>query len=156
MRVIPPDGEHQIMAINDAIQFANNMGLDLVEVAANAKPPVCKVMDFGKYLFEKKKKEKEAKKKQHTVSIKELRFRPHTDDHDYNFKLKHAEGFLKDGDKVKATVQFRGRDIIYSEKGEELLDRFAKDLEDLGKIEQKATLEGKRMSLILTPTSAKK
>lgn len=144
------------MAINDAIQFANNMGFDLVEVAPNANPPVCKVMDFGKYIFEKKKKEKEAKKKQHTVNVKELRFRPHTDDHDYNFKLKHAEGFLKDGDKVKATVQFRGRDIIYSEKGEELLDRFAKDLEDLGKIEQKATLEGKRMSLILTPIAGKK
>lgn len=144
------------MPIQEAIDYAAKLNMDLVEVAPDANPPVCKVMDFGKYMFEKKKKEKEAKKKQHTVSVKELRFRPHTDDHDYDFKLKHAIGFLKDGDKVKATVQFRGRDIIYSDKGVELLDRFTKDLEDLSKIEQKATLEGKRMSLILTPTAQKK
>lgn len=125
--------------------------MDLVEVAPDADPPVCKVIDFGKHVFEKKKKEKDAKKKQHNVSVKELRFRPHTDDHDYNFKVRHAQKFLKDGDKVKATVQFRGRDIIYSDKGEELLERLAEDLSDLSKVETSATLEGKRMSMVLTP-----
>ena len=109
-------------------------------------------MDYKKFLYEKKKKEKEAKKKQHTVTIKELRFRPHTDDHDYNFKLKHAKSFLEEGNKVKATVQFRGRDIIYSDNGRDLLERFADDLKELGKIEDKAKLEGKRMSIIVAPS----
>lgn len=128
------------------------MELDLVEVAAEADPPVCRILDYKKFLYEKKKKEKEAKKKQHTVTIKELRFRPHTDDHDYNFKLKHARSFLEEGNKVKATVQFRGRDIIYSDNGRELLDKFAGDLKDLGKIEASAKLEGKRMSIIVAPS----
>jgi translation initiation factor IF-3 len=127
------------------------LGLDLVEVAAEADPPVCRILDYKKFIYEKKKKEKEAKKKQHTVSLKELRFRPHTDDHDYNFKLKHAREFITSGNKVKATVQFRGRDIIYSDKGKELLDRFAEDLEDISKVESKPTLEGKRMFLIVSP-----
>jgi len=127
------------------------LGLDLVEVAPDADPPVCRILDYKKFLYEKKKKEKEAKKKQHIVSIKELRFRPHTDDHDYNFKMKHAREFLQAGNKVKATVQFRGRDIIYSEQGKELLDKFANDLEDIGKVESKPTLEGKRMFLMLAP-----
>jgi translation initiation factor IF-3 len=108
-------------------------------------------MDYGKFQFEKRKKEKEAKKKQHVISIKELRFRPHTDDHDYDFKSRHARKFLGEGNKVKATVQFRGRDIIYSDKGLELLDRFAKDLSDVGKVESAATLEGRRMSMIIAP-----
>lgn len=127
------------------------LGLDLVEVAPDADPPVCRILDYKKFLYEKKKKEKEAKKKQHVVSIKELRFRPHTDDHDYNFKMKHAREFLGAGNKVKATVQFRGRDIIYSEKGKELLDKFAAELEDIAKVESKPTLEGKRMFLMLSP-----
>ncbi len=108
-------------------------------------------MDFGKFLFEKKKKEKEAKKKQHVIQIKELRFRPHTDDHDLNFKTRHAREFLESGDKVKATVQFRGRDMMYSEKGEELLSRLASNLEDVGKIETQPTIEGRRMIMILAP-----
>ena len=112
--------------------MAEQFDLDLVEVAPNADPPVCRIMDYGKFQFEKKKKEKEARKKQHTVTLKELRFRPHTDDHDYDFKLKHAKKFLEDGAKVKATVQFRGRDIIYSKNGEDLLARFAEDLNELG------------------------
>lgn len=128
-----------------------DMGFDLVEVAPDADPPVCRILDYKKFIYEKKKKEKEAKKKQHTVSLKELRFRPHTDDHDYNFKLKHAREFITSGNKVKATVQFRGRDIIYSDKGKELLDRFAEDLEDISKVESKPTLEGKRMFLIVAP-----
>lgn len=108
-------------------------------------------MDYSKFLYEKKRKEKEAKKKQHTVTLKELRFRPHTDDHDYDFKLKHAKRFIDEGAKVKATVQFRGRDIIYSDQGKALLDRFAQDLEDTAKIETPAKLEGKRMSLVMAP-----
>lgn len=127
------------------------MNLDLVEVAPEADPPVCRILDYKKFLYEKRKKEKEAKKKQHTVTLKELRFRPHTDDHDYNFKIKHAREFLTEGNKVKATVQFRGRDIIYSDKGRELLERFAGDLKELGKVESRPTLEGKRMSLIIAP-----
>lgn len=108
-------------------------------------------MDYSKFLYEKKRKEKEAKKKQHVINIKELRFRPHTDDHDYDFKMKHARKFISDGDKVKATVQFRGRDIIYSDQGKLLLDRFAEDLQDIAKVETSAKLEGKRMSVILAP-----
>ncbi len=133
------------------MEIAESYDLDLVEIAPDAKPPVCKVMDYKKHLYEKKKKEKEAKKKQHTVQVKELRFRPHTDDHDYDFKIRHARKFLEDGNKVKATVQFRGRDIIYSEQGESLLKRLASDLDDVGKVESPPTLEGKRMTLILSP-----
>jgi len=108
-------------------------------------------MDYKKHLYEKRKKEREARKKQHTVQVKELRFRPHTDDHDYNFKIRHARKFLEEGNKVKATVQFRGRDIIYSDQGRELLVRLAGDLDDIGKVESPPTLEGKRMSLIIAP-----
>lgn len=125
--------------------------MDLVEIAPNANPPVCKVIDFGKYMYEKKKKEKEAKKKQHTIQIKELRFRPNTDDHDLEFKTRHAREFLTDGDKVKATVQFRGRDMLYTDKGNVLLQRFAESLEDISKIESKPTMEGRRMTMILAP-----
>lgn len=139
------------MSNRNALEFAMDLGLDLVEVAPEADPPVCRILDYKKFLYEKRKKEKEAKKKQHTVTLKELRFRPHTDDHDYNFKVKHAREFLTSGNKVKATVQFRGRDIIYSDRGKELLQRFAEDLDDISKIESQATLEGKRMSLIVAP-----
>lgn len=149
--MIKPDGNHAIMSNRNALEFAMDLGLDLVEVAPEADPPVCRILDYKKFLYEKRKKEKEAKKKQHTVTLKELRFRPHTDDHDYNFKVKHAREFLTSGNKVKATVQFRGRDIIYSDRGKELLQRFAEDLDDISKIESQATLEGKRMSLIVAP-----
>ncbi len=137
-----------------AIKIAESYNLDLVEVAPKAKPPVCKVIDFGKYMYEKKKKEKEAKKKQHTVSVKELRFRPNTDDHDLEFKTRHAREFLEGGDKVKATVQFRGRDMLYTEKGELLLLQLAKDLSDVGKIESKPNMEGRRMIMMLTPSKS--
>jgi len=126
--------------------------LDLVEVAPNANPPVCKVLDFGKYMYKKKKKEKEAKKKQHTVQVKELRFRPNTDDHDLEFKTRHAREFLEDGDKVKATVQFRGRDMLYTERGEELLQDLAEELSDISEIESKPNMEGRRMIMMLAPT----
>ena len=122
-----------------------------MEVAPNAKPPVCKVIDFGKFMYEKKKKEKEAKKKQHTIQVKELRFRPNTDDHDLEFKTRHAREFLEGGDKVKATVQFRGRDMLYTEQGEVLLNNLAEELEDVGKIESKPTMEGRRMIMIIAP-----
>lgn len=109
-------------------------------------------MDFGKFIYEKKKREKEAKKKQHTVQIKELRFRPHTDDHDFEFKMRHARKFLEEGNKVKAMVQFRGRDIVYSDQGHELLTRFAEALSDIGKIESPPKLEGKRMNMLIAPS----
>ena len=124
----------------------------MVEISPNANPPVCKIIDYGKYMYEKKKKEKEAKKKQHTITVKELRFRPRTDDHDLEFKTRHAREFLEGGDKVKATVQFRGRDMLYTEKGELLLLQLAKSLEDIAKIESKPIMEGRRMSMIITPT----
>jgi translation initiation factor IF-3 len=125
-----------------------------VEIAPDAKPPVCKIIDFGKFMYEKKKKEKEAKKKQHTMQVKELRFRPNTDDHDLEFKTRHARGFLDDGDKVKATVQFRGRDMLYTEKGEELLNNLAEELNDISEVESKPTMEGRRMIMILTPNKS--
>lgn len=147
-----PEGEgNEVVSLQEALRLAGQYEMDLVEVAPNARPPVCKIMDFSKFMYEKKRKEKEAKKKQHTITVKELRFRPHTDDHDYEFKMKHARKFIEDGDKVKATVQFRGRDIIYSDQGKELLDRFTKDLEDVAKVETAAKLEGKRMSVVLAP-----
>lgn len=129
--------------------------MDLVEVAPGARPPVCKVIDFGKFMYEKKKKEKEAKKKQHTIQVKELRFRPTTDDHDLEFKTRHAREFLEGGDKVKATVQFRGRDMLYTEQGEELLQNLAKELDDVSEIESKPTMEGRRMIMILSPSKNK-
>jgi len=143
------------MNIQAALQLAESMQKDLVEVAPNANPPVCRIMDFGKFMYEKKRKEKEAKKKQHVIVIKEMRFRPHTDDHDYDFKVRHARKFLQEGNKVKAVVQFRGRDIIYSDQGEILLKRFIEDLSDVSKVEQAPTLEGKRMNLMLAPDGKK-
>lgn len=151
VRLIRPDEEHEIVSIERALEVAASFNLDLVEVAPQAKPPVCKVIDFGKFMYEKKKKEKEAKKKQHTIQVKELRFRPNTDDHDLEFKTRHAREFLEGGDKVKATVQFRGRDMLYTEQGEELLNNLAEELDDISKIESRPTMEGRRMIMILSP-----
>ena len=151
VRLIRPDEEHEIVSIERALEVAASFDLDLVEVAPNAKPPVCKVIDFGKFMYEKKKKEKEAKKKQHTIQVKELRFRPNTDDHDLEFKTRHAREFLEGGDKVKATVKFRGRDMLYTEQGEELLNNLADELDDVSKIESKPAMEGRRMIMILAP-----
>lgn len=125
--------------------------MDLVEISPNADPPVCKVTDYSKFKYEQKKKQKEIKAKAIKVVIKEIRFGPNTDEHDFNFKLKHAENFLKDGAKVKATVFFAGRTIVYKERGEILLLKFAQALEEFGKVEQMPRLEGKRMSLIVMP-----
>jgi translation initiation factor IF-3 len=136
--------------------MADAFELDLVEISPNADPPVCRIIDYKKFLYQQKKKQKELKAKTVKIIVKELRFGPNTDDHDYNFKLKHAQKFLEDGAKVKAFVFFKGRSIIYSEKGEILLLRFAQDLEELGKVEQMPKLEGKRMTMMLTPKSTKK
>jgi len=132
------------------------MDLDLVEISPNANPPVCKIIDYQKFIYQQKKKQKELKAKTARIVVKEIRFGPHTDNHDYNFKLRHAQKFLMDAAKVKAYVFFKGRTIIYSEDGQILLLRFAQDLEELGKVEQMPKLEGKRMNMIITPKPIKK
>ncbi|MBQ7181497.1 MAG: translation initiation factor IF-3 [Bacteroidaceae bacterium] len=138
-----------------AIQMAEQRGVDLVEISPNADPPVCRLIDYSKFLYQQKKHQKEMKAKQVKVDVKEIRFGPQTDDHDYNFKLKHARGFLTDGDKVKAYVFFKGRSILFKEQGEVLLLRFAADLEDYGKVEQMPQLEGKRMIMFIAPKKQK-
>jgi translation initiation factor IF-3 len=138
------------------LKIADDLELDLVEISPQIDPPVCKVVDYQKFLYQQKKKQKEIKAKTAKIVIKEIRFGPNTDDHDYNFKLKHAQEFLKEGAKVKAFVFFKGRSILYKEQGEILLLRFANDLEDLGKVEQLPKLEGKRMSILLNPKGGKK
>jgi translation initiation factor IF-3 len=145
-----------VYPIQQAIKMAQDQGLDLVEISPNADPPVCKVVDYSKFKYEQKKKQKEIKSKAIKVVIKEIRFGPNTDEHDFNFKLKHAENFLQEGAKVKATVFFPGRTIIYKERGEILLLKFAQGLEDHGKVEQLPRLEGKRMSLMIMPKGVKK
>ncbi len=133
------------------MKIAQEQGLDLVEISPNADPPVCKVTDYSKFKYEQKKKQKEIKAKAIKVVVKEIRFGPNTDEHDFNFKLKHAINFLQEGAKVKATVFFPGRTIVYKERGEILLLKFAQGLEDHGKVEQMPKLEGKRMSLLVQP-----
>ena len=139
------------MPLRDAIRLAEQKGVDLVEISPNAEPPVCRLIDYSKFLYQQKKRQKEMKAKQVKVDVKEIRFGPQTDDHDYNFKLKHAMGFLADGDKVKAYVFFRGRSILFKEQGEVLLLRFAQDLEEYGKVESMPVLEGKRMIMFIAP-----
>ena len=157
MRVVGDNIENPgVYSIREALEMADDFELDLVEISPNADPPVCKIIDYQKFLYQQKKKQKELKAKSVKIVVKELRFGPNTDDHDYNFKLKHAQKFLEDGAKVKAFVFFKGRSIIYSEKGEILLLRFAQDLEDLGKVEQMPKLEGKRMTMMIAPKTIKK
>ncbi|MDX9769075.1 MAG: translation initiation factor IF-3 [Tenuifilaceae bacterium] len=145
-----------IMSIEEARKLANDMELDLVLISDKADPPVCRVIDFQKFLYQQKKKQKEIKANAQKVVVKEIRFGPNTDEHDYGFKLKHAENFLKDGAKVKAFVFFKGRTILFKEKGEILLLRFAQDLEEVGKVEQLPKLEGKRMIMFISPKVVKK
>ena len=140
-----------IYSIHEARSMAEEQELDLVEISPNAEPPVCKILDYQKYLYQQKKKAKEIKAKSTKVVVKEIRFGPQTDDHDYNFKLKHAIGFLQEGAKVKDYVFFKGRSILFKEQGEVLLLRFANDLEDYGKVEQMPLLEGKRMIIMISP-----
>jgi translation initiation factor IF-3 len=145
-----------VYPIQQAIKIAQELGLDLVEISPNADPPVCKVVDYSKFKYEQKKKQKEIKAKTQKVVLKEIRFGPNTDEHDFNFKVKHALSFLKEGAKVKATVYFIGRTIVYKERGEILLLKFAQTLEEQGKVEQLPRLEGKRMSIIVAPKAQKK
>ena len=144
-----------IYPIEKALAMADDQELDLVEISPNAQPPVCKIIDYQKFLYQQKKREKELKAKTVKMDVKEIRFGPQTDDHDYNFKLKHAQEFIKDGNKVKAYVFFKGRSILFKEQGEVLLLRFANDLEDYGKLEQMPVLEGKRMTIMLSPKKPK-
>ena len=144
-----------VVSLREALRKADEMGLDLVEISPKADPPVCRIVDYSKFLYQQKKKAKEIKSKIVKVVVKEIRFGPNTDDHDYNFKLKHAENFQKEGAKVKAYVFFRGRQIVFKDQGEILLLRFATDLEEWAKVEQMPRLEGKRMILILAPKPKK-
>ena len=156
VRVVGENIQTAIMNAREAIRLAEEMGLDLVEISPTANPPVCKIVDYKKFLYERKKKQKEIKAKALKVVLKEIRFGPNTDEHDFNFKLKHAENFLKEGAKVKATVFFAGRSIVYKERGEILLLKFAQGLEEFGKVEQLPKLEGKRMSMIVMAKALKK
>jgi len=145
-----------IYSTQDALKLADELELDLVEISPNADPPVCKIIDYQKFLYQQKKKQKELKAKTQKVVLKEIRFGPQTDEHDYQFKLKHAVTFLEDGAKVKAFVFFKGRSILFKEQGEILLLRLAQDLESHGKVEQLPKLEGKRMIMFIAPKVAKK
>lgn len=151
VRIVGDDIEPKVVSLREALRIAEEKELDLVEISPNAVPPVCRVVDFSKFIYQLKKKQKEAKAKQVKIDVKEIRFGPQTDDHDYNFKLKHAIGFLQDGDKVKAYVFFKGRSILFKEQGEQILARFAKDLEEYGKQEKAPILEGKRMTIFISP-----
>jgi translation initiation factor IF-3 len=151
VRIVGDDVEAIVVPTQKALQMAEQKGLDLVEISPNAQPPVCRLIDYSKFLYQQKKRQKELKAKQVKVEVKEIRFGPQTDEHDYNFKLKHAKEFLSEGDKVKAYVFFRGRSILFKEQGEVLLLRFANDLEEYGKVEQMPVLEGKRMIIFLAP-----
>lgn len=143
------------MSIGEALNLADEMELDLVEISPNAEPPVCKIVDYQKFLYQQKKKQKEIKANAAKIVVKEIRFGPNTDDHDYNFKLKHAINFLEEGAKVRAYVFFKGRSILFKDQGEKLLARFVADLDEYGKVDQTPRLEGKRMIIILSPKKKK-
>ncbi|WP_165844950.1 translation initiation factor IF-3 [Candidatus Ornithobacterium hominis] len=147
--------EQGIYKTSKALEMAKEFGLDLVLITENANPPVARILDYKKFLYEEKKRKKELKAKQSKITIKEIRFGPNTDDHDYEFKKRHAEGFLKDGAKLKAYVFFKGRSIVFKDQGEILLLRLAQDLEEYGKVEQMPKLEGKRMIMMMAPTKTK-
>ena len=148
------DGGSEVMPTRQALDLARQQGVDLVEISPNAQPPVCRIIDYSKFLYQQKKRQKEMEQKQVKGEVKEIRFGPQTDDHDYQFKLKHAQEFLEEGNKVRAYVFFRGRSILFKEQGEVLLLRFANDLEEYAKVEQLPRLEGKKMFLFLAPKKA--
>ena len=154
VRLVGDNVEQGIYPIDKALKIARDQELDLIEISPNAEPPVCRILDYQKFLYQQRKRQKEQKQKAAKVVVKEIRFGPQTDDHDYNFKLKHAIGFLKEGSKVKAYVFFRGRSILFKEQGEVLLLRFANDLEEYGKVEMMPVLEGKRMTIMISPLKA--
>jgi translation initiation factor IF-3 len=151
VRAVFPDGTAVVMPTPDAIRRAQEMGLDLILIAPTAEPPVAKAMDYGQWQYENKKKQHEAKKKQHVIQVKELKFRPNTDDHDYDFKKNHAIRFLKEGNRVKAVVQFRGREIAHVDLGKKLLLRFSEDLKEHGAVEGQPKLEGRNAHVIISP-----
>jgi translation initiation factor IF-3 len=151
VRLVGDNVEQGIYSIAEALRIADEQNLDLVEISASANPPVCRILDYQKYLYQQKKREKENKAKSVKIEVKEIRFGPQTDDHDYNFKLKHAQEFLKSGNKVKASVFFRGRAIMFKDQGEQLLARFCEDLQEIGKADNAPTLEGKRMIVMISP-----
>jgi translation initiation factor IF-3 len=154
VRIVGDDIESSVVSVSKALQMAEQLGVDLVEISPNAEPPVCRLIDYSKFIYQQKKRQKEMKQKQVKVEVKEIRFGPQTDDHDYQFKLKHAQEFLQEGNKVRAYVFFRGRSILFKEQGEVLLLRFANDLEEYAKVEQMPKLEGKKMFLFLAPKKA--
>lgn len=156
MRLVGEGIEPGVYPIRKALELADEQGLDLVEISPNAEPPVCKILDYKKFLFEQKKKQKEMKSKATKIVVKEIRFGPNTDDHDFDFKLKHARQFMEQGAKVRAFVFFRGRSIVYKDQGEILLLKFANELEDLAKVEMLPKMEGKKMFIILAPKKGSK
>jgi translation initiation factor IF-3 len=151
VRLVGDNVEQGVYPTAVAIKMAEEMELDLIEISGNAVPPVCRIFDYRKFLYEQKKKQKELKAKQSNVVVKEIRFGPNTDDHDFEFKLKHAKAFLKEGSKVRAYVQFKGRAIVYKDRGEILLTKFISELMELGLPEQMPKMDGKRMFVIITP-----
>ena len=151
VRVVGDNVEPAVMRTRDAVELAKEMELDLVEISPKADPPVCRIIEYKKFLYDQKKKQKEIKAKQQKVVVKEIRFGPNTDDHDFQFKLKHAKKFLQEGSKLKAYVFFRGRTIVFKERGEILLLKFAQELEEFGTVEQLPKLEGKRMTVLFNP-----
>ena len=156
VRVIGEEGEQLgVLGIQEAIRAARDRGLDLVEVAPTAQPPVCRIIDFGKFQYEQKKKANEAKKKQVTITVKEVKFRPGTDDHDYDYRMKHARQWLQEGDKVKATIWFRGREMTHRELGARILEQLEKDLADVGDVEMRPRMEGNQMFTIFMPKKHK-
>jgi len=156
VRLVGENIEQGVFTVQEALKMAESLDLDLVEISPTAVPPVCRIMDYQKFLYQQKKKQKEQKAKSTKIVVKEIRFGPQTDDHDYNFKLKHAKSFLEEGSKVKAYVFFKGRSILFKEQGEVLLLRFANELEDYAKVDQLPVLEGKRMIIMLSPKKKEK
>src|SRR2546421_3067581 len=154
VRAVFPDGSAEIMPTPAAVRKAQDMGLDLILIAPTAEPPVAKAMDYGQWQYEQKKKQHEAKKKQHVIQVKELKYRPNTDDHDYDFNRNHAIRFLKEGNRVKAVVQFRGREIAHADLGRKLLIRFAEDLAQFGSVESMPRMEGRNAHILISPTKA--
>jgi len=156
VRLIDANGDQLgVKSRNEALEIAQSRELDLVLVAPGAKPPVCRIMDYGKYRFEQQKKEKEARKKQRVINVKEVRFSPGIGDHDFNTKLRNARKFLEKGDKVKASVRFRGRAITHRDLGREVLERLAEEVKDIADVESKARMEGRQMFMMLAPSSDK-
>jgi translation initiation factor IF-3 len=155
VRVVSPEGEQLgIMATQDALQLADEQGLDLVEVAPNERPPVCRVMDYGKYKYQRSKRQQQAKKKQKIILVKEIKLRPKTEEHDYQFKTQHVRRFIQDGHKAKVTIVFRGREMAHTELGRRILDRVVIDMEDIATVEQTPKQEGRNMTVVLAPRAS--